>query len=340
MGILVIRFLLAASCVAVGAMVVPGGGFGAIAGAVFAALVIFAEVKLRSIHPNVLMGGIAGSFLGLILALGIGIVARGLDFSVTAEALIQGLAFLVFAYLGIVLGALKGEKGEWWLPWKPWGVSEKVSTGAAPRILDASALIDGRIADVCETGFMDHPLVVPNFVLSQLQGLADSSDDLRRARGRRGLEIVERLRDNADLEVEISERDFPGAEDVDDKLIELAREVEGKIVTGDTSLRQVAAVRDIETLNLNDLGNALKPVFLPGERLEVSIVKPGKEPGQGVGYLDDGTMVVVDSAVDDQGETIEVAVTSVLQTSAGRMIFGKKPHGASPAREKATAGTR
>ncbi len=191
------------------------------------------------------------------------------------------------------------------------------------RILDTSVIIDGRIADICETGFVDGTLVVPQFVLKELQQIADSSDSLRRNRGRRGLDILQRIQKMAGLDVIISDADFPDVKEVDLKLIELARSLQGKIVTNDFNLNKVAQLRGVEVLNINELANSLKPVVLPGETMKVFILKEGKEYNQGVAYLDDGTMVVVDNARSMIGKTIDVVVTSVLQTTAGKMIFGR-----------------
>jgi uncharacterized protein YacL len=191
------------------------------------------------------------------------------------------------------------------------------------KILDTSVIIDGRIADICETGFADGTLVVPQFVLKELQFVADSSDALKRNRGRRGLDILQKIQKMASVEVIVSDMDFPNVREVDLKLIELARALQGKIVTNDFNLNKVAQLRGIEVLNINELANALKPVVLPGESMKVFILKEGKEYNQGVAYLDDGTMVVVDNARRLIGKTIDVIVTSVLQTTAGKMIFGR-----------------
>jgi rRNA-processing protein FCF1 len=186
-------------------------------------------------------------------------------------------------------------------------------------------IIDGRIADICETGFLEGTLVVPQFVLRELQQVADSSDSLKRNRGRRGLDILQKIQKMAGVSVQIVETDFPEVKEVDLKLIELARRMNGKIVTNDFNLNKVAQLRGVHVLNINELANSLKPVVLPGEVLRVFILKEGKESGQGVAYLDDGTMVVVDQGRKAMGRTIEVIVTSVLQTTAGKMIFCRWP---------------
>jgi uncharacterized protein YacL len=191
------------------------------------------------------------------------------------------------------------------------------------RILDTSVIIDGRIADIVETGFLDGTLVVPQFVLKELQYVADSSDPLKRNRGRRGLDILHRIQKMAGVDVVISDLDFPQVKEVDLKLIEVARSLLGRIVTNDFNLNKVAQLRGVDVLNINELANALKPVVLPGETMTVFILKEGKEYNQGVAYLDDGTMVVVDNARSRIGKNLEITVTSVLQTTAGRMIFGR-----------------
>lgn len=197
--------------------------------------------------------------------------------------------------------------------------------GLRPYVLDTSVVIDGRIADVVEANIMDNQLVMPRFVLAELQNIADSSDKMRRARGRRGLDILNRLRNNEQVEFKIYDREHPDmhGQPVDMKLVLLAKHMEGKVVTGDYNLNKVARLHNVPVINLNDVANALKPVFLPGEKVEVKIVKVGEEPGQGVGYLDDGTMIVVENGREHQNRQIPIVVTSVLQTSAGRMIFGR-----------------
>jgi len=207
----------------------------------------------------------------------------------------------------------------------PYVEFSKEVKGRRPYILDTSVVIDGRVADVVEANILDSQLIMPRFVITELQAIADSSDRLRRSRGRRGLDILNKLRSNPKVDLEIYDRDLPefAGQNVDLRLVSLAKHLEGKLITNDYNLNKVARLHGVGVINLNDLANALKPVFLPGEHLEVRIVKPGEEPGQGVGYLDDGTMVVVEAGRDHVGAVIQVAVTSVLQTSAGRMVFGR-----------------
>jgi uncharacterized protein YacL len=207
----------------------------------------------------------------------------------------------------------------------PYVEFSKEVKGRRPVIMDTSVVIDGRIADVVETNVFDNQMIMPRFVITELQSIADSSDRLRRSRGRRGLDILNRLRNNADVELTIFDRDLPEftGQTVDLKLVTLAKHLEGKLITNDYNLNKVARLHGVGVINLNDVANALKPVFLPGEQIEVRVVKAGEEVGQGVGYLDDGTMVVVESGRDHIGASVVISVTSVLQTSAGRMVFGR-----------------
>jgi uncharacterized protein YacL len=191
------------------------------------------------------------------------------------------------------------------------------------KVLDTSVIIDGRIADIAETGFLDGILVIPQFVLRELQLVADSADSMKRNRGRRGLDILQRIQKMANLNIQIIEDDFPAIREVDLKLIELGKRYEAKVITNDFNLNKVAQLQGVEVLNINELANSLKPIVLPGEIMRVFILKEGKEYNQGVAYLDDGTMVVVDNARKMIGKNIDIAVTSVLQTTAGKMIFGK-----------------
>ena len=239
-----------------------------------------------------------------------------------SEADLEALAayLLALPYLGLVIG---GRKGDWLKPENIIGLFRSAGPRKRFKVLDTSVIIDGRIADICETGFMDGTLVIPQFVLKELQLVADSSDSMKRNRGRRGLDILQKIQKMAGVDVTISDMDFPDVREVDLKLIELARSLQGKIVTNDFNLNKVAQLRGVEVLNINELANSLKPVVLPGEIMKVFILKEGKEYNQGVAYLDDGTMVVVDNARKMIGRTIDVVVTSVLQTTAGKMIFGR-----------------
>lgn len=207
----------------------------------------------------------------------------------------------------------------------PYVEFAKEVKGLKPYVLDTSVVIDGRIADVIETGILDNQLIMPRFVLAELQNIADSSDKMRRSRGRRGLDVLNKLRNNRKVDLKIHDRELKemAGQPVDMKLVLLARHLEGKIVTNDYNLNKVAKLHQVPVINLNDIANALKPIFLPGEHVSVKIVKPGEEAGQGVGYLDDGTMIVIENGRDHIGQLVQIEVTSVLQTSAGRMIFGR-----------------
>jgi len=208
----------------------------------------------------------------------------------------------------------------------PYVEFSKQTRGARPFILDTSVIVDGRIADICQTRIIESRIIVPRFVLQELQAIADSTDRLKRNRGRRGLDILNKLQTSEHLDIQIE--DVPlsrdeAAESVDQRLVSAAKKLGGRIITNDYNLNKIAKLRGVDVININDLANALKPVFLPGETLSVKIIKPGEEPGQGVGYLEDGTMVVVEGGKEKIGQTIAITVTSVLQTSAGRMIFGR-----------------
>ena len=192
-----------------------------------------------------------------------------------------------------------------------------------PKVLDTSVIIDGRIFDICQTGFIEGPLVIPNFVLDELRHISDSADSLKRNRGRRGLDILNKIQKELDIETQIWEGDFPEIHEVDSKLLKLAQNLKGKVITNDFNLNKVAEFQGVPVLNINELSNAIKPVVLPGEEMKVIVVKEGKEATQGIGYLDDGTMIVVEDGKRYMGDQITVLVTSVLQTAAGRMIFAK-----------------
>lgn len=214
----------------------------------------------------------------------------------------------------------------------PYVEFARQTRGARPLILDTSVIIDGRIADICETRIIDSPLFIPRFVLQELQAIADSPDKLKRNRGRRGLDMLNKLQTNDKVEIRISDTRLPSIDeegDVDQKLVALAKKVDGRVVTNDYNLNKIAQIRGVDVININDLANALKPVVMPGETLTVRVIKPGEEPGQGVGYLEDGTMVVAEGCREKINEEVGLTVTSVLQTSAGRMIFGR-PEGAPP----------
>ncbi|MGE3512148.1 MAG: PIN/TRAM domain-containing protein [Vicinamibacterales bacterium] len=289
-------------------------------GLALAGLVVAFEGQLRITAPTRIIGALIGAIVGLTIARAI---ESGLFFADTGDRRVEFLhSFLVIVlpYLGLMLG---GKNGEWLEPVRFMSLFRAAGPERRYKILDTSVIIDGRIADVCEAGFIDGTLVIPQFVLKELQLVADSGDSLKRNRGRRGLDILQRIQKMAFLEVMISDVDFPDVREVDLKLIELARTLQGKIITNDFNLNKVAQLRGVSVLNVNELANTLKPVVLPGETMKVFILKEGKEYNQGVAYLDDGTMVVVDNARRMISKTIDIVVTSVLQTTAGKMIFGR-----------------
>jgi len=238
------------------------------------------------------------------------------------------LIMLFMSYVGLIVGANKGDLLNLAALGGIFGAEKQGRKSF--KILDTSVVIDGRIADIAETGFLDGMLVIPQFVLRELQLVADSADSLKRNRGRRGLDILQRLQKIVTVTVQIVEDDFPTIREVDLKLIELAKAYEAKIITNDFNLNKVAQLQGVEVLNINELANALKPIVLPGESMRVFVLKEGKEYNQGVAYLDDGTMVVVDNARKLIGKNVDIAVTSVLQTTAGKMIFGKFDERARP----------
>jgi uncharacterized protein YacL len=284
------------------------------------ALVVFFEARLRETAITRVLGALIGCAIGLAIAHTIVTALFWADNGDRRVEFLHSFALIVLPYLGLVLG---GKHGEWLEPARLVSLFRATGPLRRYKILDTSVIIDGRIADVCETGFVDGTLVIPQFVLKELQLVADSADSLKRNRGRRGLDILQKIQKMSGVEVAISDVDFPDIREVDLKLIELARTLPGKIVTNDFNLNKVAQLRGVEVLNVNELANSLKPVVLPGEIMKVFILKEGKEYNQGVAYLDDGTMVVVDNARRLISKTIEIVVTSVLQTTAGKMIFGR-----------------
>src|SRR5262245_12492137 len=289
-------------------------------GVIMAVGVIALELQVRSVPGHHMVGALIGGVTGLLGARLVWGALAGLD--IVGEHFVHVLLVVFLGYMGIVIGAARGE---WFEPARIIAAFKDSSRLNQYKILDTSVIIDGRIADICETGFLEGVLVTPQFVLRELQQVADSSDSLKRNRGRRGLDILQKVQKMSGVHVQIVETDFPEIREVDLKLIELARRMDGKIVTNDFNLNKVAQLRGVRVLNINELANSLKPVVLPGEVMRVFVLKEGKEAGQGVGYLDDGTMVVVDQGKRALGRTIEVTVTSVLQTTAGKMIFCRWP---------------
>ena len=292
--------------------------YGLLTGGFLGLIAIAAEIQLKKIELGTIIGGLLGISCGLLFAYLLMLPLK-LFFGEDVNLIYVGL-MAVFGYGGLLLGLNRGKaisvaaifrlfRGE--------GMEEHL------KILDTSVIIDGRIADVCETGFLEGVFILPQFILQELQHIADASDTMKRARGRRGLDILHKIQKMSRITVRIVDEDFPKIKEVDAKLVALAKLLNAKVITNDFNLNKVAELQGVSVLNINELANSLKPVMLPGEAMKVFILKEGKEYNQGVAYLDDGTMVVVENARRLIGKNSDVTVTSVLQTTAGRMIFSK-----------------
>ena len=336
--VLIIRFTFVAMLAAVGYLLNPLANtthllplepaakerqlLSAVLGAVFALFIIAFEMRARKASLRTLIGAAIGSILGIVGAYLIGMLITAQDIN-TLGGMRTFLTIVLasfMGYVGLMVGAAKGD----YLDLSALGgIFSDKNIKRDYKILDTSVIIDGRIADVAETGFVGGTLIIPNFILAELQQVADSADSSKRQRGRRGLDMLQRLRNNSKLDIQIVETDFPAVKEVDLKLIELGKQLDAVIVTNDFNLNKVSQLRGVQVININELANALKPVVLPGEAMRVFVLKEGKEYNQGVAYLDDGTMVVVDNARRLIGKTADIAVTSVLQTTAGKMIFGR-----------------
>ncbi|HUE82549.1 MAG TPA: TRAM domain-containing protein [Pyrinomonadaceae bacterium] len=324
--VIIIRLVFTAILVAAGYVLRPVANdpwFSAGVGALIAICIILFELRIRRATLKTLIGAAVGSIMGIVGAFLIGsLISHQESMAVAPEVktfLTLSLTFFM-AYVGLMVGAAKGDYLELSAL---GGIFSDKSLRRDLKILDTSVIIDGRIADVAETGFLTGSLIIPQFILRELQQVADSPDSSKRQRGRRGLDMLNRLQNNSALDIQIVETDFPSVREVDLKLIELGKQLDAVIVTNDFNLNKVAQLRGVNVLNINELANALKPVVLPGEAMRVFILKEGKEYNQGVAYLDDGTMVVVDNARRLIGRNTDIAVTSVLQTTAGKMIFGR-----------------
>ncbi|SHE86354.1 PIN/TRAM domain-containing protein [Alkalibacter saccharofermentans] len=264
-----------------------------------------------------------GLIIGLTIAALLSLPISNFRLFPGVTEIIVTLIYILFGYMGITITSKNSELLTGLMKRSQKEIKPQKPKITCPKILDTSVIIDGRIFDICQTGFVEGSLVIPGFVLGELQYIADSSDSLKRTKGRRGLDILNRIQKELDIEVMISEKDFPDIKEVDAKLVQLAKEIKGKVVTNDYNLNKVAEFHGVGVLNINELSNAVKPVVIPGEEMVVTVLKDGKESGQGIAYLDDGTMIVVESGKRHVGNTIDVIVTSVLQTAAGRMIFAK-----------------
>ncbi len=304
-----------------GKLTYGGSIAGGLLGFIAALAIIGIEISMRKVRFKIIFLGIIGLIIGLITGLLLVNIFESVlpsNYSDLSKVLIP----LILGYLGMAVSISKSDQLQLGDAGLTYGKSSKSPSLGEYKILDTSVIIDGRIADIAETGFVTGAFVIPRFVLLELQHIADSSDPMRRKRGRRGLDILNKLQ-KSNYPVEIIETDFPSVPAVDSKLIELAKAMTSPIVTNDFNLNKVAELQGVKVLNINDLANALRPVVLPGEEFKVFILREGKEYNQGVGYLDDGTMVVVDSGRNHMNQKVEVVVTSVLQTTAGRMIFAR-----------------
>ena len=290
-----------------------------------AAGVLVADISIRRKRLDVItavyFGAVIGLFLSYVLQLGLTPLIEQVK-SPEIAGWLQLTIAAITCYVSISVLLQTRDDFRFIIPYVEFAKEIK---GLRPLVLDTSVVIDGRIADLVETQVIDNQLIMPQFVISELQGIADSSDKLKRGRGRRGLDILNRLQSNGKVDIQIFERELPefAGQPVDQRLVLLAKHLEGKVVTNDYNLNKVAKLHNVGVVNLNDIANSLKPIFLPGESLNVQLIKPGEDVRQGVGYLEDGTMVVIEGGREHIGEMVRATVTSVLQTSAGRMVFGK-----------------
>ena len=318
------RFLVLAILVLGGFLLGPVPAQGAFIGALVGGGVLMLESIVGKSAPRQILSGSFGLMVGLVLAILAGMALAPLE--TTTETVVRLALAVGLGWIGLATGARRSDSFSLSRLRSDWEAqADDAPTSSTPKILDTSVIIDGRIAEIADAGFMEGPLVIPQFVLVELQQVADSSDPLKRNRGRRGLDMLQRIQKNPVVPIRIVDTDFPDVKEVDLKLIELALKTEGKIVTNDFNLNKVAQLRGVKILNINDLANCLRPLVLPGEPMRIFVSKEGKEHGQGVGYLDDGTMVVVEGGRKALGRTIDVNVTTVLQTAAGKMIFVRWP---------------
>jgi len=323
MNLMLLRILFIVGSMLVGYQVADPHGLGytgILVGAVASLVMILLEIGLRRVSVSGLSSTVFGLILGLIMAKLIGDAFSLAGVSVSTLAVVRVVLTLVFCYLGAVM-ALRG-KDEFNII-IPYVRLRRQDQSEDLAILDTSVIIDGRIQDILKTRFLGGKIAIPRFVLKELQQIADSTDPLKRQRGRRGLEVLHSIQKEAGLNISIREEDFAEVKEVDAKLVKLAKLIDAKILTVDFNLNRVAGIEGVKVLNINELANAIKPVVFPGEEMRIKLIKEGKEHNQAVGYLEDGTMVVVEDARRMIGQEVRVAVTSVLQTQAGRMIFTK-----------------
>jgi uncharacterized protein YacL len=323
MGIAIFRIFIISLVAAAGYFSPPfklSPGLGAAAAFLLGVVFMILETRIRRAQFRVVWSSGVGLLAGIFLGWMIGSIYQTLVRTPEMAGFTRIFFLVIFPYIGLVIGT---RKPEWLEPGNLARLFKEKGAGRSYKLLDTSVIIDGRIADLCDTAFIEGALVVPQFVLKELQLVADSPDALKRQRGRRGLDVLDHLQKSSQVSVIISDLDFPDIRDVDSKLLECAKALDAKIVTNDFNLNKVARIHGIQVLNVNELANALRPVVLPGESMKVFILKEGKEKDQGVAYLDDGTMVVVDNSRRLIGQTVNVTVTSVLQTTVGKMIFGR-----------------
>lgn len=324
MFILIARLIVIIAGPVIGYLKISPGPRGILIGTAVACGVILVEIIIQKIPLDDIVAGTIGLVIGLI-------AAKLLDYSIalTESPHLIGIAEkyslmikIVFAYVGMLIALKKKEEID--LLDRNILTPSRLKTHNGLKILDTSALIDGRISEILQVGFLEGTMAIPSFVLKEIQALADSSDPLKRSRGGRGLDILKQLQQDKNIQVKVFERDYPEVE-TDEKIIKLAEEIKAKIITTDYNLNKLASFKGLKVLNVNDLSNAVKPMVLPGEALHLFVLKEGKERGQGVGYLDDGTMVVVEEGKNYIGKKIEVTVENIHQTSAGRIVF-VRPH--------------
>jgi uncharacterized protein YacL len=323
MGIWIFRLFVLALVTAGGYFYPPfklTPAYGAPAAFAAAVLMMYLETRIRRAQFRVLWSAGLGLLIGLLFGWLLGAIYRSVVQTTEMAAFIRIFFLVIMPYIGLHIGT---KNPEWFDPAHLIALFKEKRAGRSFKILDTSVIIDGRIADLCDTGFVEGTLVIPQFVLKELQLVADSPDALKRQRGRRGLDVLDHLQKSSQVAVVLSPLDFPEVHEVDSKIIEMAKSMDGKIVTNDYNLNKVARIHGIKVLNINELVNSLRPVALPGEAMSVFILKEGKEKEQGVAYLDDGTMVVVDNSRRMIGQTVDITVTSVLQTTVGKMIFGR-----------------
>src|SRR3990167_1614886 len=323
MTLLFIRLLFISGAALIGYQTTGGdqtGLWGALVGGVTGVIIIFLEIGMRRVSVRGLSSAVFGLILGVIMSKLFSDVLILLKVEPEVLSLVRTTMTLILCYLCMVIAMRGRDEFNIIIPYVRLSRQNQIESMI---VIDTSAIIDGRIADICKTKFVEGKMVVPRFVLKELQQIADSSDPIKRQRGRRGLEVLNTIQKDLGMHLTIHEEDFPDVPEVDAKLVKLAKLLGAMVLTVDFNLNRVATIQNVRVLNINELANALKPVVFPGETMEIKLIKEGKEHNQAIGYLEDGTMVVVEEGRKFIGQTMKVAVTSVLQTQAGRMIFTK-----------------